>query len=119
MCKKVVPADLPEINPFFAPKNMVDICCRFAKFAASVMKCETTNTVLTCVLAVLVLAGVLFAMKTIIRTRELRTMQAQAMACQSNMNHLTLLLNEAVQYGKTHPDINHILQPFEAKPAAR
>ena len=33
------------------------------------------------------------------------------------MNRLNLLLNEAVIYGKTHPDINRVLQPFEAKPA--
>jgi hypothetical protein len=83
------------------------------------MKCDTTNTVLTWVLAVLVLAGVLFALKTIMRTRELRTMQAQAVACQANMNRLNLLLNESIQYGRTHPDIDRVLQPFEAKPAAR
>ena len=97
----------------------MDICRQSAKFAASVMKCETTNTVLSWVLAALVLAGVLFALRTIIRTRELRTMQGQAIACQASMNHLNILLNEAVQYGKAHPDINHILQPFEAKPVAR
>ena len=83
------------------------------------MKSETTNTVLTFVLAVLVLAGVLFALQTIFRTREFRTLQAQTIACQSNMNRLNLLLNEAVIYGKTHPDINRVLQPFEAKPATR
>jgi len=82
------------------------------------MKSGTTNTVLTVVLAVLVLSGVLFALQTIFRARELRTLQAQTFACQSNMNHLNLLLNEAIQYGKAHPDINPILQPFEAKPAA-
>ena len=83
------------------------------------MKCDTTNTVLTWVLAVLVLAGVLFALKTIMRTRELRAMQSQALACQGNMNRLNLLLNESVLYGRTHPDINHVLQPFEAKPVVR
>ena len=82
------------------------------------MKTGTTNTILTLALTVLVLAGVLFALQAIFRTRELRTLQAQTIVCQSNLNHLNLLLNEAVQYGKTHPDINPVLQPFEAKPAA-
>ncbi|MGB7767982.1 MAG: hypothetical protein WBN22_03910 [Verrucomicrobiia bacterium] len=82
------------------------------------MKSDTTNTVLTWVLAVLVLAGVLFALQTIFRTREFRTLQAQTIACQSTMNRLNLVLNEALQYGKTHPDIDHVLQPFESKPAA-
>jgi len=82
------------------------------------MKTGTTNTILTLALTVLVLAGVLFALQAIFRTRELRTLQAQTIVCQSNLNRLNLLLNEAVQYGKTHPDINPVLQPFEAKPAA-
>jgi len=83
------------------------------------MKCETTNTVLTLLLALLVLAGVLFAVQSILRTRQFRTLQAQILARQTNMNRLNLVLNEAIIYGKTHPDINRVIQPFEAKPAAR
>lgn len=113
-----MPAGGLEINPFLSIKNIVDICRQFVKLAAPVMKSGTTNTVLTWVLAVIVLAGVLFALQTIFRSRELRTLQAQVIGCQSSMNRLNLVLNEAVQYGKTHPDIDHVLQPFEAKPAA-
>lgn len=83
------------------------------------MKCETTNTVLTLILALLVMAGVVFALQSIFRTREFRTLQSQVIARQTNMNRLNLVLNEAMVYGKTHPDINRILQPFEAKPVAR
>jgi len=114
-----MPADGHEINPFFAVKIAVDICRQSAKFVAFVMKSETTNTVLTFVLAVLVLAGVLFALQSIFRSRELRNLQAQTIACQSNMNRLNLLLNEAIIYGKVHPDIDHVIQPFEAKPPTR
>ena len=64
MLQKLMPAGGPEINPFSRLKIAVDICRQSAKFGASVMKCETTNTVLTLVLAVLVLAGVLFALQT-------------------------------------------------------
>ena len=95
----------------------MDICRQFAKFGTFVMKSETTNTVLTLVLAVLVLASVLFTLQSIFRSRELRNLQSQTIACQSNLNRLNLLMNEAVIYGKVHPDINHILQPFQAKPA--
>jgi hypothetical protein len=90
MCEKQRQADLLEIGPFFALKNAVDICRQFAKLTASVMKCETTNTILTWVLAVLVLAGVLFALKTIFRARELRMVQGQAVACQTNMNRTSI-----------------------------
>ena len=83
------------------------------------MKCDTTNTILTLLLALLVLAGVLFALQSIFRQREFRNLQAQVIARQTNMNRLNLLLNEAMVYGKTHPDVNRILQPFVAKPATR
>lgn len=83
------------------------------------MKCETTNAILTFVLGVLVMLGVVFALQTINHTRELRSLQMRLVATQRNINVLNLLLNESVQYGKTHPDINPVIQPFETKPAAR
>jgi len=82
------------------------------------MKCETLNTILTFLLGVCALLGVIFALRTVFHTRELRTLQAQMLNCQINVNRLNLTLNAAAQYGKTHPDIDRILQPFEAKPAA-
>jgi len=113
-----MPARGLEINPFLGIKNIVDICRQFARLAIFIMKSGITNTVLTWVLAVIVLAGVLFALQTIFRSRELRMLQSQVIVCQSTMNRLNVVLNEAVQYGKTHPDIDHVLQPFETKPAA-
>lgn len=83
------------------------------------MKSDTTNTILTLLLALLVLAGVVFALQSIFRQREVRNLQAQVVARQTNMNRLNLLLNEAMVYGKTHPDINRIIQPFVAKPVTR
>lgn len=96
----------------------MDICRRFVKLTAPVMKSGTTNIVLTWVLAVLLLAGVLFALQTIFRSRELRALQIQTFACQSTLQRLNVVLNEAVEYGKTHPDINKVLEHFEKKPAA-
>ena len=83
------------------------------------MKCKILNTILTFLLGVSVLLGVIFALRTVVHTRELRILQSQMLTCQVNINRLNLTLNAAAQYGKTHPDIEHILQPFEPKPAAR
>jgi len=83
------------------------------------MKCELLNTILTFLLGVSVVFGVLFALRTVFHTRELRTLQAQMLSCQVNVNRLNLTLSAAAQYAKTHPDIEHIIQPFEPKPAAR
>jgi hypothetical protein len=81
------------------------------------MKCETINTILTFVLGALVVLGAIFAMQTVNHTREFRALQKQMIAYQSNLNRVNLLLNDAAQYGRTHPDINHVIEPFEAKPA--
>jgi len=83
------------------------------------MKFGTTNLVLTCVLAVLLLAGVLFALQTIFRTRELRSLQSLSLEHQQNAARVNLLFTEAEQYSKTHPDLSPILKPFEGKPTAR
>ena len=82
------------------------------------MKCEITNTVLTFVLGALLVSGVIFALQAVNRTIETRSLQIQVVGSQRNLNILNLLLNDAVQYGKTHPDISPIIQPFEVKPAA-
>jgi hypothetical protein len=103
---------------FFLLQNIVDIRRRSVKFVAIAMKCEMTNVILTFVLGVLVVLGVVFALKTVNRTREVRQLQVQMVNVQRSVNILNLLLNDAVQYGKTHPDINPIIQPFETKPAA-
>jgi len=76
------------------------------------MKCETTNTVLTFILGALVLLGVIFALKTINQTRELRLLASRAAVLVREQ----AFLNDCLDYSKTHPDINRILQPV-TKPA--
>ena len=80
------------------------------------MKCEITNTILTFVLGVLLVFGVIVALQAVNRTIETRSLQMQLVGSQRSINALNLLLNDAAQYGKTHPDINPVLQPFETKP---
>ena len=83
------------------------------------MKCDTTNMFLTVVLAVLVLAGVLFALQAILRTREFASMNGQLNFARNSLIQEQALFNDCKVYGNTHPDINRVLQPFEVKPAAR
>jgi hypothetical protein len=81
------------------------------------MKCEMTNLFLTFVLGALLVFGVWFALQTIFHMHDFRSLQTQAIMDQGNMNRMNLLLNDAAEYSKTHPDIKPILQPFE-KPVA-
>ena len=83
------------------------------------MKCETTNAVLTYVLGVFALLGVIFALQTIVRTRETRSLQ-MAILQKNYMLTVQSLYSDALEYGKTHPDINRILQTAQSpKPATR
>lgn len=104
-------------NQFFTLQNILDMPRRFIKLAGLVMKYEITNTVLTFILGALVLLGVIFALKTINHTRELRSLTSQAVAANTILIREQAFFNDCLDYGKTHPDINRILQPFEAKPA--
>ena len=49
------------------------------------MKCETTDTILKFVLVALVVLAVIFALQTIFRTRELRSLTQQATLDQNNL----------------------------------
>lgn len=114
-----MPIPAPKSNPFPGVKNGLDICRQPAKVPATIMKCETTNTILTFVLGALTLLSVVFALQTIFRTRELRSLQ-MAIPEQNYMMTVQLLYNDAVEYGKTHPDINRLLPTTQtAKPATR
>jgi hypothetical protein len=81
------------------------------------MKSETTNTVLTLVLAVLVLAGVVFALQTIFRAREFRTISIQANIANNTLLQEQALFNDCQEYSKTHPAMTPILESVQARNA--
>jgi hypothetical protein len=85
------------------------------------MKNDNITTALNLVLAVLVILGVVFALQTIFRSREFRTLQFQA--SQANAYHMAVeaLANDTIAYSQKNPnaDILRILQPILAKPATR
>ena len=69
----------------------------------------------------LAILGVIFALQTIFRTREFRSLQIQATQANGYRMAVESLANDAVAYSKQNPnsDILRILQPAQAKPATR
>ena len=76
------------------------------------MKCETINSVLTFVLGAFVVLGVIFALQTIFRTREIRSLQVQAANINANYMRLQALAGEINAYNQKTPsaELTHILQ---------
>jgi hypothetical protein len=85
------------------------------------MKNDNITTALNLVLAVLAILGVIFALQTIFRTRELRSLQMQATQANGYRLGVEALANDAVAYSKqnSNSEILRILQPTPAKPANR
>ena len=76
------------------------------------MKCETMNSVLTFVLGAFVVLGVIFALQTIFRTREIRSLQVQAANINANYMRLQALAGEINAYNQKTPsaELTQILQ---------
>ena len=85
------------------------------------MKNDNITTALNLVLAGLAIFGVVFALQTILRTRELRTLQGQAGQANAYRMAVESLANDALAYSQKNPnaDILRILQPGQVKPATR
>ena len=99
----------------------LDICRQPARIWVFIMKCETTNTVLTFVLGVLALLGVIFALQTIFRTREFRSLNLQATVANNTFLRIQSLANDVQVYNQKNlsPEPTRILQAAETKPATR
>jgi hypothetical protein len=84
------------------------------------MKNDTTTTLLNFVLAILVILGVVFALTTISRTRDLRQLQTRAQILQINSLRLQALANDAAIYNNTAKsvELDQILKGA-ATPAAQ
>ena len=85
------------------------------------MKCETTDAILKFVLTALVILAVMFALQTIFRTRELRTLTLQATMDNNNMLRIQSLYNDSLAYNQKNPspDLIRILQTVQVKAATR
>jgi len=84
------------------------------------MKNDTTTTILNFVLAALVILGVVFALLTMNRTRELRQLSLNATTANSALIRAQALANDATAFNATakNPDLTRILQSIQPKPAA-
>ena len=85
------------------------------------MKNDNITTALNLVLAVLAILGVIFALQTIFRTRELRSLQMRATQANGYLMAVESLANDVIAYSKQNPnsDILRLLQPAQVKPANR
>ena len=84
------------------------------------MKNDTTTTILNFVLAALVILGVVFALLTMNRTRELRQLSLNATTANSALMRAQALANDATAFNASakNPDLARILQSIQPKPAA-
>jgi len=101
----------------------MDICRQSARFC-EIMKCETTNSILTFVLGVVILLNVLFALRTINYTREFRSLQIQAAQDQAvlmQIQQIQSIGNDAMAYNQKNPnpELTRILQAAQTKPAGK
>jgi len=88
------------------------------------MKSETMNSVLTFVLGVLILLDVIFALQTVNRTIEFRTLQITAIQDQAvlaQIQQVESLARDAIAYNQKtpNPDLTRILQVAQTKPAGK
>jgi hypothetical protein len=84
------------------------------------MKSDTTTTLLNFILAVLVILGVVFALLSITRTREFRSLTTNATVANNALMRAQALANDAAAYNASakSPELTRILQAIQPKTAA-
>ena len=80
------------------------------------MKNSPLTTILLGVLTLSALASVVLCWLYISNTRELRTLQTNAAAINNKRAVINALANDTVEYSKTHPAIDPILESMGLKP---
>jgi hypothetical protein len=80
------------------------------------MKNTPLTTILLGVLTLSALASIVLCWLYISNTRELRTLQAQAAQINGNRALINALVNDTVEYSKTHQAIEPILESVGLKP---
>jgi hypothetical protein len=108
-----------KINLFCA-KKQVDNCGLFVKVPPT-MRNDTLNGILTFVLGVLVVLGVIFALRVVNIMHETRVLGSAAVQANGNMARAQGLLNEAVAYNKKYPNpqLTSILESLQTRPVNR
>ena len=81
------------------------------------MKNNPLTTILLVVLTISALLSVGFCWRYISNTRELRALQTQATLINNNRATINALVNDTVQYGQTHHEIDPVLESVGLKPS--
>lgn len=82
------------------------------------MKSDITTTILNCVLLVLAVLGIVFAIFYYMRGHELATIATQANSDRNFLMAMQGLVNQVADYNQKHPspELTKILQTMVAKP---
>ena len=88
------------------------------------MKSDTLNAVLTCLLGILVVLGVVFALRLVAITKDTRQLQQMAVAAKVNLARAQGLFAAAQEYNQKYPstELTRILQavqPNQSTPRSR
>jgi hypothetical protein len=84
------------------------------------MKPDLTNWIVTLLLYVLAVAGAVLVFRTVMQTRELRMISAEAARENNFIAQSQALLNDVAAYNQRtpSPELTKLLQSLQAKPAA-
>jgi hypothetical protein len=109
----------PE-NQFILRKKRVDNRRLFAKFPPT-MKSETLNGIFTFILGVLVVAGVILALRLVSLTKETRQLQTMEVVDTTVMTRAQSLFADAKAYNQQHPtpELTKILESVQTKAPTR
>jgi hypothetical protein len=110
----VAAAGMQNQEPFKA-KNLLDKRNDIARVPAINMKNSPLMTILLGVLTVSALASVVMCWLNISNTRELRALQTQVTLINNNQAMINALVNESVEYSKTHHEIEPVLESIGLK----
>jgi hypothetical protein len=100
---------------YFCCKNLLDKGDEIITVPRIDMKNTPLTTILLGVLTVSALLSVVFCWLYISNTRELRSLQSQANFINNNRTMINALANDTLEYSKTHPAIDPVLESLGFK----
>jgi len=95
---------------------MLDKLEGFVTVPAINMKNSPLTTILLGVLTLSALASVVLCWLNIANTRDLRMLQSQVTLINNNRAMINALVNDSMEYGKTHHEIDAVLESVGLKP---
>ena len=100
----------------FKAKNILDKPDETVTVPPINMKNSPLSTILLGVLTLSALVSVVLCWLNISNTRELRSLQTQASLINNNRAIINALVNDTMEYSKTHHEIDPVLESVNLKP---